>query len=91
MLASDLKWCDLRDDWRKIAQDRGGRRCLIRKVVSGFNDYKEVLEKERKNEREKRKEEGAQPAALDWKCEGAWGVSLWADEGRIVQPCQAKL
>ena len=69
VLVSDLKWCDMWDDWRKIAKDRGAWRCLVREAASDFNDHKEAHEKERKDERKKRREEGTQPAALDWKCD----------------------
>ena len=69
VLVIDLKWCDLWDDWRKIAKDRGAWRCLVRDAASDFNDHKEAHEKERKDERKKTREEVAQPAAPDWKCE----------------------
>ena len=69
VLVSDLKWCDLWDDWRKIVKDIGAWRCLVREAASDFNDHKETHEKERKDGRKKRREEGAKPAALGWKCE----------------------
>ena len=39
MLVIDLKWCDLWDDLRKIAKDRGTWRCLVRETASDYNDY----------------------------------------------------
>ena len=39
MLASDLKWCDLWDNWRKIAKDRGIWRCLVRVTASNYNNH----------------------------------------------------
>ena len=68
MLMNDMKWCDLWDDWRKIAQDRGAWRCMVMEAATNLNEHKEAHEKE-KDERKKRREEGTQPAAQDWKCE----------------------
>ena len=65
VLVSDLKWCDLWDNWRKIAQDRGAWRCLVMEAASDFNEHEEACEKEKKDERKKTREEGTQPAALD--------------------------
>ena len=36
VLASDLKWCDLWHNWRKIAKDKGAWRCLVREETSDF-------------------------------------------------------
>ena len=69
VLVSDFKWCDLWDDWWKIAQRRGAWRCLVMEVASNLNDHKEAHEKEKKDERKKRRGEGTQPPTLDWKCE----------------------
>ena len=38
-------------------------------AASDLNDHKEAHEKEKKDERKKRREEGTQPLTLDWKCE----------------------
>ena len=67
MLASDLKWCDLWDNWRKIAQNKGAWRCLVGEITSNFNDHNEACEKESKDQRKRRKQEGTETAALDWK------------------------
>ena len=69
MPMSDMKWCDLWDDWRKIAQDRGAWRSMVMKAAVISNEHKEAHEKEKTDGRKKRKEEGTQPAVWDLKCE----------------------
>ena len=40
-----LKWCDLQDDWKKMAQDKGAWRCMEMEVASDSNEYMEAHEK----------------------------------------------
>ena len=37
-------------------------------VASDANEHKEAHEKEKKDERKKRRDDGTQSATLDWKC-----------------------
>ena len=53
---------------RRIVQDREAWRCMVMEVACDKNKHKEAHKKEM-NERKKRREEGTQPATLDWKCE----------------------
>ena len=55
MLVGDLRSCDLLDDWRKIAQDRGAWRCLVKEVLIDLNEHMEVQEEEKKDERKRRR------------------------------------
>ena len=61
-LTSDMKWCDMWDDLRKIAQDKGAWRCTVMEAAANLNEHKEAHEKE-KDEKKKRREESTQPAA----------------------------
>ena len=54
-----------------MEEDSSGQRRMEvpgEEAASDFNEHKEAHEKEKKDER-KRREEGTQSAALDWKCE----------------------
>ena len=69
MLVGNLKSCDLLDDWRKIAQDRGSWRCLVMDALMDLKEHMEVQEEERKDERKRRREEGVPLKSVDLKCQ----------------------
>ena len=71
VLMGDLKRCDLLEDWRESAQDRGAWRCFVAEALADLNANMESQEKERKDVGKKRREEGVSSEALDLKCEEA--------------------
>ena len=73
-----------------VAQDRGAWRCLVMEAASDLNDHKEAHEKEKKDERKKRREEGTQPPTLNWKCEEPGCFFCGVDKGGSGQSCSSE-
>ena len=69
VIMGDLKRCDLLEDWRETAQDRGAWRYLVSEALSDLNACMERQEKERKDVRKKRREEGVLSESSVLKCE----------------------
>ena len=69
MMMEDLKRCDLLEDWKETAQDRGAWRCFVMEALSNVNERMEAQEKERKDIMKKRREETVQSESLALKCE----------------------
>ena len=69
MMVENLKRCDLLEDWKETAQDRGAGRCFVMEALSNVNECMETQEKERKDVIKKRREEAVQSKSLALKCE----------------------
>ena len=54
VLMSDMKWCDLWDNWRKIVQDKGAWKCMVMEAAANLNENKEAHKKEKKDEKKRR-------------------------------------
>ena len=65
-MKNDLKRANLCDDWKEIVQDRGVWRCLVADALADINEEMEASEKERKDERKKRREEGVPLESAAW-------------------------
>ena len=58
VLMGDLNSCDIFEDWKETTQDKGAWRCFVMEALTDFNNHMERQEKEGKDVRKKRKEEG---------------------------------
>ena len=69
MVRSDLQKCNLIADWREVAQERTAWRGVVKMMTGKLNVQLEASEKERKDERKMRREEGIQLASSELRCE----------------------
>ena len=69
LVRSDLQKCNMLADWREVAQKRAAWRGVVKTMTAKLNGQLEASEKERKDERKVRREEGIQPPSIELRCE----------------------
>ena len=69
LVRSDLQKCNMLADWREVAQERAAWRGVVKTMTAKLNGQLEASEKERKDERKVRREEGIQPPSIELRCE----------------------
>ena len=56
LVLKDLRHCDLADDWKSLALNRSGWRCVVRDASQDVNTSREALERVRKDVLKRRRE-----------------------------------
>ena len=90
MMMEDLKRCDLLQDWKETAKDRGAWRCFVMEVLSNVNECMETQEKERKDVMEKRREETVQSESPALKCKMTGCGFIGLSKAGIVNDVQQR-
>ena len=69
LVRSDLQKCNMLADWRELAQERAAWRGVVKMMTAKLNGQLEAAEKERKDERKVKREEGIQLPSIELRCE----------------------